>query len=80
MNDIFSRKPDMPKIKIITNDLGQPVGENYRKFASAIGCEVRKTLPVRFTDWRDVPYNIKDKVWTSLQVYHCLSLCKLSNS
>jgi hypothetical protein len=55
MNDIFSRKPEMPKIKITANDLGQPVGENYRQFASAIGCQVRKTIPVRFKDWRLVP-------------------------
>ena len=46
MNDIFSRTADMPKIKIIVNEYGQPVGENYRKFASAIGCQVRKKLPV----------------------------------
>jgi len=45
----------MPKIKITANDLGQPVGENYRQFASAIGCQVRKTIPVRFKDWRLVP-------------------------
>ena len=46
MNDIFSRTADMPKIKIIVNEYGQPVGENYRKFASGIGCQVRKKLPV----------------------------------
>jgi hypothetical protein len=55
LNDIFSRTADMPKIKIIVNEYGQPVGENYRKFASAIGCQVRKTIPVRFKDWRLVP-------------------------
>lgn len=68
MNDIFSRKPHMPKIKITANELGQPVGENYRRFASAIGCQVRKTLPVRYTDWRAVPIGMKDQVWTGLQV------------
>jgi hypothetical protein len=36
----------MPKIKITANQHGQPIGENYRKFASAIGCQVRKKLPV----------------------------------
>jgi hypothetical protein len=46
MNDIFLRTMDMPKIKITVNDFGQPVGENYRKFASAIGCQVRKKLPI----------------------------------
>jgi hypothetical protein len=32
MNEIFSRKAHMPKIKITANELGQHVGENYRKF------------------------------------------------
>ena len=68
MNDIFSRKPDMPKIKIRANELGQHIRENYRKFVSAIGCQVRKTLPVRFNDWRVVPIGMKDQVWTNLQV------------
>jgi len=68
MNDIFSRTADMPKIKIIVNEYGQPVGENYRKFASAIGCQVRKILPVRFNDWRYVPLGKKLQVWDDLQV------------
>jgi hypothetical protein len=58
----------MPKIKIIVNQHGQPVGENYRKFVSAIGCQVRKKLPVRFNDWRVVPLEKKNQVWTNLQV------------
>jgi len=68
MNDIFSRTADMPKIKIIVNEYGQPVGENYRKFASAIGCPVRKILLVRFNDWRSVPLGKKLQVWDDLQV------------
>jgi hypothetical protein len=32
MNEIFSRKAHMPKIKITAHELGQHVGENYRKF------------------------------------------------
>lgn len=80
MNDIFSRTKDMPKIKITANIHGQPVGETYRKFASAIGCQVRRKLPVRFTDWRDVPLAIKNEVWDDMKVYHCLPFCKLSNS
>ncbi|XP_066333012.1 uncharacterized protein [Miscanthus floridulus] len=66
MNDIFSRTTDMPKIKIIVNEYGQPVGENYRKFASAIGCQVRKILPVQFNDWRSVPLGKKLQVWDNL--------------
>jgi 3-dehydroquinate synthase class II len=68
MNEIFSRTANMPKIKIIVNEYGQPVGENYRKFASAIGCQVRKKLPVRFNDWRVVPLEKKIQVWDDLKV------------
>jgi ABC-type sulfate transport system substrate-binding protein len=68
MNEIFSRKAHMPKIKITANELGQPVGENCRKFVSAIGCQVRKSLPVRIKDWRDVPIQMKRQVWTALEV------------
>ncbi|GJN11923.1 hypothetical protein PR202_ga30161 [Eleusine coracana subsp. coracana] len=43
-DDIFSRKPDMPKIKILLNDHGQPVGKNSRELSSVVGCQVRKKL------------------------------------
>jgi hypothetical protein len=68
MPDIFSRTAEMPKIKLTVNAYGQPVGENYRKFASAIGCQVRRKLPVRYTDWRVVPLAKKLEVWDDLKV------------
>jgi len=37
LDDIFSRTLDMPKIKIMLNEYGQPVGENSRRLAGAIG-------------------------------------------
>jgi hypothetical protein len=42
----------MPKIKIILNEYGQPVGKGYRKFSSFMGCQVRTTLPIGCDDWR----------------------------
>jgi hypothetical protein len=66
MNDIFSRTADMPKINL--NQYGQPVADDCRKFASAIGCLVRKKLPVGFNDWRAVPLGKKLEVWDNLQV------------
>jgi hypothetical protein len=38
-DDIFSRTPDMPKLKILLNEYGQPIGENARPHSSAIGLE-----------------------------------------
>jgi hypothetical protein len=52
LDDIVARTPDMPKIKIILNEYGQPVGKGYRKFSSFMGCQVRTTLPIGCDDWR----------------------------
>jgi hypothetical protein len=32
----------MPKIKILLNDHGQPIGKNAKQLECAIGCQVRK--------------------------------------
>jgi len=37
LDDIFSRTPNMSKIKIMLNEYGQPVGKNSRKLSNAIG-------------------------------------------
>jgi len=52
LEDVFSRTPDMPKIKIMLNEYGQPVGENSRRLAGAIGIQARRTLPLGCDDWR----------------------------
>jgi hypothetical protein len=61
----------MPKIKVAVNNLGQPVGDNYRRFASAVGCLVRLTLSVACPDWRKIHIDKKMAVWKTLKV--CLS-------
>ncbi|XP_062194654.1 uncharacterized protein LOC133897841 [Phragmites australis] len=70
--NIFSRTPDMPKLKIELNDYGQPVGENSKQFASVIGCQVRKKLPLRCDDWRLVDPEKKYELWTDLQTFYDL--------
>lgn len=67
MQSIFSRTPNMPKIKIALNEFGQPVGENSRKLSSVIGCLVRRNLPFGFDDWRLVDAEKKYKVWTEIK-------------
>lgn len=62
LDDIFSRPPNMPKIKIVLNDHGQPVGDTCKRFSRAIGCQVRKTISVACADWRLVDPEKKFKV------------------
>ena len=50
MTEIFARTPDTPKIKIIVNEFGQPVGDKVKKFTRAIGCLVRRKLSVGCAD------------------------------
>ena len=69
LEDIFARGSEMPKIKIQLNQFGQPVGNNSRKFSSAIGCYVRKMLSVSSVDWRLVDGEKKFEVWTELKVF-----------
>jgi hypothetical protein len=69
MDNIFARTPNMPKIKITLNEFGQPIGQNYRQFSSAIGCLVRRTLSVGCSDWRLVDVEKEDQVWETLKVF-----------
>ena len=68
LNDIFARVPGMPKIKITLNEYGQPIGDNSRRFASAIGCHTRRKLSIGCADWRLVDAEKKFEVWTDLKV------------
>lgn len=69
LEDIFARGSEMAKIKIELNEFGQPIGNNSRKFSSAIGCHVRKKLSVSSVDWRLVDGEKKYEVWTDLKVF-----------
>jgi len=76
LKDIFERPPGMPKIKVPVNHLGQPVGDNYRRFCSAVGCHVRKNLSVACPDWRKIDIKKKMAVWADIKV--CLRLLAMS--
>eukprot|EP00267_Zea_mays_P041640 XP_020393558.1 uncharacterized protein LOC103628135 [Zea mays] len=70
MEGIFSRSPEMPKIKILLNDRGQPIGKSARQLSSAIGCQVRKKLSIATTDWRLVDINKKYELWEDIKIYY----------
>lgn len=70
LDEIFARKPSMPKIKVELNKYGQPIGDNCRRFSSALGCHVRRKLSVGCSDWRLVDPQKKYEVWEDMKVYH----------
>jgi hypothetical protein len=63
-----------PKIKIPLNEHGQPIGPDATEFANFIGTLVRKHIPPKTIDWRDMDEEKKLLVWDQLQVLHNLSL------
>ncbi|XP_008652536.2 uncharacterized protein [Zea mays] len=67
LDEIFARKPSMPKIKVELNKYGQPIGDNCRRFSSALGCHVRRKLSVGCSDWRLVDPQKKYEVWEDMK-------------
>jgi len=65
---VFARKPEMPKIKVMVNEYGQPVGENARRFSGAVGVHVRQKISIACADWRLVDEDLKDAVWLDMKV------------
>ena len=57
-----------PKIKVPLNELGQPIGPDATEFANFIGTLVRKHIPPKTCDWRDVDEEKKLLVWDHLRV------------
>uniref|UniRef100_A0ACD5W6G2 Uncharacterized protein n=1 Tax=Avena sativa TaxID=4498 RepID=A0ACD5W6G2_AVESA len=55
------------KIKIALNEHGQPIGPDATEFANFIGTLVRKHIPPKTIDWRDVDEEKKLLVWDHLK-------------
>ncbi|KAM7474177.1 hypothetical protein LguiB_021420 [Lonicera macranthoides] len=54
------------KLPIIIGPSGCVVGSNSRKWSNRCGDFVRSCVPVKYSDWRQVPQNFKDDVWRNL--------------
>jgi hypothetical protein len=78
MDDIFSRTLDMPKIKSLLNDHGQPIDKNARQLSSAIGCQVRKKISISCTDWRLIDGKKKYKLWIDMKAYYDIDAAALN--
>ncbi|KAI3975747.1 hypothetical protein MKX01_023173, partial [Papaver californicum] len=55
-----------PKIAVEIDLVGEPVGAFAARFKTRSGELIRSHIPVNYTDWRNVPDNFKEDVWTSL--------------
>nr|XP_051206869.1 uncharacterized protein LOC127321956 isoform X2 [Lolium perenne] len=67
--NIYARM-NKPKIKIPFNVYGQPIGPDATEFANFIGTLVRKHIPPKTIDWRDVDEEKKLLVWDHLQAFY----------
>ncbi|KAM7465323.1 hypothetical protein LguiB_012885 [Lonicera macranthoides] len=54
------------KLPIIIGPTGIVVGANSRKWSNRVGDYVRSCIPVKYSDFRQVPQNFKDDVWRNL--------------
>ena len=50
------------------NSKGQPIGDIGTKLNTAIGICARTTVPIIFDDWRQVPPDLKEKIWQYIEV------------
>ncbi|XP_022136077.1 uncharacterized protein LOC111007859 isoform X2 [Momordica charantia] len=51
------------------NDQGQPIGENAKKMQSFIGVCVRQKIPVTYNHWKEVPQELKDKIFNCVESF-----------
>ncbi|KAA0058413.1 transposase [Cucumis melo var. makuwa] len=56
------------KLSIQFNEHGQPVGATSKKMQSYIGVCVRQQIPITYNSWKEVPNELKDKI------YDCISM------
>ena len=46
-----------------------PIGENEAKLKSFIGSATHYHVPIKYTSWKSVPAKLKDKIFTTVEVY-----------
>ena len=56
------------KLPIQFNEHGQPVGATSKKMQSCIGVCVRQQIPITYNSWKEVPNELKDKIYDCLSV------------
>ncbi|KAL0558738.1 hypothetical protein IC582_003320 [Cucumis melo] len=67
MSEITRVSCDGHKRVVEYNELGQPLGESATKLKSFIGTTVRVHVPISYQSWKDVPTELKDKIYELIE-------------
>ncbi|XP_075506490.1 uncharacterized protein LOC142543240 isoform X2 [Primulina tabacum] len=54
--------------KVERNEFGQPIGDNSVTYASFLGCMIKEFVPYTLDGWNDIDEEVKDRMWSCLQV------------
>lgn len=68
------QKKDQVEGEIFYNSFGVPVGLKRNDLRSYVGVVARERIPIIYDDWRKVPLEIKESLWSSLQEKFKLTL------
>ncbi|KAL0540314.1 hypothetical protein IC582_024549 [Cucumis melo] len=68
MSEITRVSCDGHKRVVEYNELGQPIGESATKLKSFIGTTVRVHVPISYQSWKDVPTELKDKIYELIEM------------
>uniref|UniRef100_A0A9I9E6C2 Serine/threonine-protein kinase nek2 n=1 Tax=Cucumis melo TaxID=3656 RepID=A0A9I9E6C2_CUCME len=67
MSEITRVSCDGHKGVVEYNELGQPIGKSATKLKSFIGTTVRVHVPISCQSWKDVPTELKDKIYELIE-------------
>ncbi|KAL4013548.1 hypothetical protein IC575_025720 [Cucumis melo] len=67
MSEIKRVSCDGHKRVVEYNELGQPIAESATKLKSFIGTTVRVHVPISYQSWKDVPTELKDKIYELIE-------------
>lgn len=60
-------KDNEGRIRIIYNDVGQPIGDGKKDLATYSGIMVKSLVKVTYPTWHKVPEAIKNNLWSAVQ-------------
>jgi len=69
MFDVTRIKSLGDKKMVRYNEDEAPIGENGAKLKSFIGSTTHYHVPITYTSWKSVPAELKDKIFTTVEVY-----------